>query len=140
MTWTEASRTSGRHRELTLILDRRRTLPDRTKPGRKFRPDRAIIRLEADTDDAPYTRFAMTADAPDHIVGAPKAVWDNTTPDPGACIRSAPSWVRALFAESTGHGHLINAYAGPGWARDIIESRYPLDARYPLPGQLETAA
>lgn len=140
MAWTEASRTSGRHRELTLALERRRVLPDRTRPGRKFRPDRVVIRLEADTDDAPFTRFALTVDAPAHIVGAPKAVWDNTSPDPGLCIRSAPAWVCALFAEATGHGHLINAYAGPEWARYVIESRYPLDSRYPLPGQLEAAA
>lgn len=140
MAWTEASRTSCRHRELTLALNRRRTLPDRTKPGRKFRPDRAVIRLEADMDDAPFTRFAVILDAPAHIVGAPKAVWDNTSPDPASCIRSAPAWVRELFADATGHGHLVNTYAGPGWARDAIETRYPLDTRYPVPGQLETAA
>lgn len=140
MSWATAFTESGRHRTVTLSLSGRRSVTDRTRPERRFIPATAVIRLESDSDDAPHTRFTISLNAPDRLPGTPKAVWDNTSPDPAACIRSAPAWVREMFAEATGHGYLVNTYEGPAWAYESIELLYPLDPAYPRPGSLEAAA
>lgn len=138
--WQSAAGASGRFQAWTLVLTGRRTAHTRSNPVKRFRPVRAEIRIEADSAGGDYTRFTMKLTGTTNRAVVPSAVWDNTTPDARWCIRSAPAWVRELFAEATGYGHLVNTYEGPGWAAEDIARAWPDDPAYPAPGQLEEAA
>lgn len=138
--WQSAAGSSGRFQAWTLVLTGWRTAYTRSNPSKRFRPVLAEIRIEADSSGGDFNRFTMKLTGTTNRAIVPTASWDNTTPDVRWCIRSAPPWVRALFAEVTGFGHLINTYAGPAWAGQDIALAWPNDPAYPVPGDLEAAA
>lgn len=138
--WKPAAGSSGRFQAWTLVLTGRRTAFTRSNPSKRFRPVRAEIRIEADSAGGDFNRFTLKLTGTTNRAVVPAAVWDNTTPDSRWCIRSAPPWVSALFAEVTGYGHLVNTYEGPAWAAGDIALACPADPAYPAPGELGEAA
>jgi hypothetical protein len=105
------SASGGRHREWTLALAPTAEARDQAK-NRPFIADLAIIRISAASEDAPFTALCVD------LFGNGKKKrlyrrYGNDQPNPVWSILAAPAWVRGLAADVTGHGELINAYAGP---------------------------
>ncbi|NKX55965.1 hypothetical protein [Arthrobacter mobilis] len=123
---------SGRHREWRVKLTNAGTVPDRMRTHPEFAPYLAVLYVSAPHDAAPFNKLSVKLFGKDRPMQSMD--YDNTSPNPEYSIRNAPAWVKQLFADVTGEGHLINHHTPDArWSTEEIYSlTAPRDPAYPV--------